>query len=280
MSRRVRIKFLCLTICLLSGALLAQRSRRPVDTTNPRAYMDGEPIEQWALDNELPKDVFTFARVRYSSGGGYGRWGGGWTTDYPDADLNLSYRLHQLTSLRVHPDGKVVELTDPELFDHPFIYIVEPGRLNFSEEEVRSLRRYLVNGGFLLVDDFWGEYEWENLYYEIKRVFPDREPKELPVEHPIFNKPLPVGHKPQIPNFRTGEESQYTGITWERPDAREPHYRAISDDKGRIMVLICHNTDLGDGWEREGVYHYYFKEFSEKRAYPLAINILFYAMTH
>jgi hypothetical protein len=120
--------------------------------------------------------------------------------------------------------------------------------------------------------------------YELKRVLPDTKhtPQELPVEHPIFNKPLPIGRKPQLPNYRTGEQSQYTGITWEDhgPNSREPHYQAIFDDKGRIMVLMCHNTDTGDGWEREGVYHYYFKEFSEKYAYPLAINILFYTMTH
>ena len=87
--------------------------------------------------------------------------------------------------------------------------------------------------------------------------------------------------KPQIPNFETGEASQVNGgITWERYDAKTPHYRAIFDDKGRMMVIICHNTDNGDGWEREGVYEYYFREFSEKKAYPLGINIVFYAMTH
>jgi hypothetical protein len=79
---------------------------------------------------------------------------------------------------------------------------------------------------------------------------------------------------------QTGTESQHTGITWEQSDARTPYYKAIYDDNGRIMVMICHNTDLGDGWEREGNNYYYFKEFSEKKAFPMGINIIVYAMTH
>jgi hypothetical protein len=199
--------------------------------------------------------------------------------------LNFSYRLQQLTALKVDPQGKVLRLTDPQLFDYPFIYIVEPGDLIFSEEEVRALRRYLLSGGFLMVDDFWGEAEWANFYEEIKRVFPDREPRELPLDHPIFHCVFDLKEKPQIPNVALGTQSRLSGhpnygITWERSDARTPHYRAIRDDQERIMVLICHNTDLGDGWEREGENEIYFREFSEKHAYPLGINIVFYAMTH
>jgi hypothetical protein len=182
--------------------------------------------------------------------------------------------------MEVHPDGIVLELTDPELFDYPFIYIVEPGRLIFSEEEVKNLRRYLLNGGFLMVDDFWGEDEWYNFYREIKRVFPNREPVELPLSHPIFHTVFDLKEKPQIPSINVALGGRSYGITWEREDARVPHYKAIKDDKGRIMVIICHNTDLGDGWEREGEDEWYFREFSEKKAYPLGINIVFYAMTH
>jgi hypothetical protein len=117
----------------------------------------------------------------------------------------------------------------------------------------------------------------------MKRVFPNREPEELSLDHPIFHCVFDLKEKPQIPNFRTGEESQHTHITYEYghgPGVETPHYRAIFDDKRRMMVIICHNTDLGDGWEREGVYEYYFREFSEKKAYPLGINIVFYAMTN
>jgi len=242
---------------------------------------DRGEVPEWSNEAGFEQDVFVFTRVQYDSGYGRG-WGrgGGWATDYRDADLNFSFRLQQLTAMKVDPEGKVLRLTDPDLFNQPFLYMSEPGRLEFDEAEVKALRRYLLSGGFLMVDDFWGEDEYQNFYDEIKRVFPDREPQELPLEHPIFHCVFDLKEKPQIPNFQTGEQSRETGITWERNDARTPQYRAIFDDKGRMMVIICHNTDLGDGWEREGVYEYYFREFSEKKAYPLGINIVFYAMTH
>ncbi len=188
-----------------------------------------------------------------------------------------------MTSLKVDPNGRVLEITDPDLFNFPFCYIVEPGALHFSDEEVVTLRKYLLNGGFLMVDDFWGEAEWENFYYEIKRVFPDREPVDVPMDHPIFHCVFDLKlskNNMQVPNVNLGTQSQYNGITWEREDAKEVHFRSISDDKGRMMVMICHNTDNGDGWEREGDNEYYFREFSEKKSYPLGINIIFYAMTH
>jgi hypothetical protein len=255
-------------------------------------YYNRRRVPDWVNEKEFSRDVFTFVRIRYSSGygrGGYGDYGrggrrgfsgGNWATDYPDSDLNFSYRLHQLTSMEVHPDGIVLELTDPELFNYPFIYIVEPGRLVFSEQERTNLRQYLLNGGFLMVDDFWGEDEWYNFYREIKLVFPNREPVELPLSHEIFRCVFVLKEKPQIPSINVALGGRRYGITWEREDARIPHYKAIKDDKGRIMVIICHNTDLGDGWEREGEDEWYFREFSEKKAYPLGINIVFYAMTH
>ena len=242
-------------------------------------------LPEWQNAPEFKSDVFTFVRIRYSSYGGrgyYGGWrrGGGWRTDWPASDLNFSFRLQQLTALKVEPDPRYLELTDPKLFDYPFIYIVEPGALGFSDAEVEALRRYLENGGFLMVDDFWGEAEWDNFYYEIRRVFPEREPQELPLEHPIFHCVYDLKKKPQIPSIGHAWEGRYTGRTWEREDARTPHYKAIFDDDGRMMVVICHNTDLGDGWEREGEDFWYFREFSEKYAYPLGINIVVYAMTH
>ena len=251
--------------------------------TFAQRYYNRRGVPDWESDKEFSDDVFTFVRIRYSSGyggGGYGRGGGRWTTDYPDSDLNFSYRLQQLTSMEVNPDGVVLELTDPKLFDYPFIYIVEPGQLMFSEGEVEALRRYLLNGGFLMVDDFWGEDEWNNFYYEIKRVFPNREPIELELEHPIFHAVFDLKERPQIPSIGHALNGRYYGRTWEREDAREVHYKAIYDDKGRMMAIICHNTDLGDGWEREGENEWYFHEFSETKAYPLGINIVFYAMTH
>lgn len=231
----------------------------------------------WDVDQAFADDVFTFVRIKYTSfGGSWDRW----QTDWPDSDLNFPFRLQQLTSLKVEPNSRILELTDPEIFRFPFLYMIEPGDLVFQEDEIVALRRYLYNGGFLMVDDFWGEEEWDNFYREIKRVFPEREPLELPLDHPIFHCVYDLKEKPQIPSVNAAIWGKAQGITWERHDAKEVHYKAIFDDKNRMMVMICHNTDLGDGWEQEASDPWYFTEFSEKKAYPMGINIVFYAMTH
>ena len=281
-------------IVLTSVVALAQY-RRHSQNAQARTSRDIHSFEfhsielpNWTNAPAFNKDLFTFARVRYTSVyRGWPRSGGGdWTTDAPDSDLNLSFRLQQVTSLLTDPDGRVVDLTGPELYDFPWIYIVEPGLLEFTEEEVVALRKYLENGGFLMVDDFWGDAQWENFYEQIKRVFPKREPRDLEMDHPIFHCVFDIKltkQQMQIPYYQLGEESQHTGITWEYrwgPSAHDVHFRAIFDDKERMMVFIAHNTDNGDGWEREGAYEYFFREFSEKKAYPLGINVVFYAMTH
>jgi hypothetical protein len=245
-----------------------------------RDASDRNGVPEWAVDPAFKKDLFTFVRVRYGSAGYGRRRGGDWATDYPDSDLNFSFRLQQLTSLKVDPQPKIVELTDDELFDYPFVYMIEPGGLEFEQAEVDALRRYLLNGGFMMVDDFWGEYEYQNFYEQIKRVFPEREPVELDINHEVFRCVYQLKEKPQVPSIGMAYRGRASGITWERSDAREVHFKGIFDDKGRMMVIICHNTDLGDGWEREGEDEWYFKEFSEKKAYPMGINIVFYAMTH
>lgn len=271
--RTFSVTFVLISVLCTAGAL-AQRGRyRNFEGTDGRVDRRGVP--DWKVDERYKGDVFTFVRIKYES---YGRWG--WPTDYPDADLNFSYRLQQLTSLHVDPDGVVLELTDPRLFDYPFIYIIEPGHISLSDAEKAALRSYLLNGGFLMVDDFWGEDEWNNFYAEFRQVFPDREPVELPATHEIFHCVYDLKEKPQIPAIGWAQQGAAQGITWERWDAQEVHYRAVFDDHGRMMAIICHNTDLGDGWEREGEDPWYFKEFSEKKAYPLGINIIFYAMTH
>lgn len=271
MKQRRTTIFLSLLLTLAAGLCFAQ-VRGWNDFSSDR-----RGVPDWEVNKELPNDLFTFARIEYYSDSGYRRRGGGrWTTDYPDADLNLSYRLNEMTSMEVDPNGAVVRLTDDELFDYPFIYIVEPGRLVFSDEEVKQLRRYCLNGGFLMIDDFWGEEEWSNLEYHIKLVFPDREIVSIPHEHNIFHAVFPLEERPQIPSIGWVR----SGRTYERPDAQEVHYKGIFNDDGQMMVIICHNTDLGDGWEREGEDPEYFKRFSEKSAYPLGINILFHSMTH
>ena len=248
------------------------------------SHSTGTP--NWTNAAGFEKDVFTFVRIHYSRNP-YGSYSAGnWITDFPDSDLNLSYRLQQVTSIKVDPEGRVLRLTDKELFNYPWIYMVEPGRLLLEDDEVPILRRYLLNGGFLMADDFWGEVQWQNFYQQMKRVFPDREPIELPMDHPIFHCVFDLRgakNKLQVPNIRTGIMSEHTGVTWEYHDGEEcteVHVKAILDDKGHIMVLATHNTDNGDGWEREGESDYFFHNFSERISFPLGINIIFYAMTH
>jgi hypothetical protein len=283
-------------VFLGAGAVLAQRGfggrggrgsrQRYPDQRFDNRQPAFEP--EWEIDKEFSHDVFTFVRIVYGGGRGGGRYGRGmggsrWATDWPDSDLNFSFRLHQLTSMEVNPIPIYIELTNPELFNYPFIYIVEPGSLVFTEEEIKILRRYLLNGGFLMLDDFWGRAEWYNIYSQMKLVFPEREPVELTLDHPIFHCVFDLKEKPQIPAINVAVDLRtdtLTGYTTERQDAPVPHYYGIYDDKGRMMVIICRDTDLGDGWEREGESVTYFREFSEKKAYPLGINIVFYAMTH
>lgn len=239
----------------------------------------GTPV--WENPPEFKDDVFTFTRIRYKGHGGRRGWGGGgWAIDLPDSDLNLSWRLQQMTSMKVDPDGRIIEPTDPELMNYPFIYIVEPGKLYFTDEDAEAMRKYLLNGGFLMFDDFWGEDEWENCAENMRRVFPDREFVEIPLDHPLYHCVFEIKSKGQVPAINLGISSEFDGVTWERHDAREVHHRGIFDDKGRLMVFAAHNTDNGDGWEREGESAYYFHTFSEKIAYPLAVNLLFHVMTH
>lgn len=280
-----------------AGFVMAQRSRGGYGSGGESGWVSdsvttarevpthstGTP--EWTNPRGFEKDVFTFARIRYSSGGYGGGWrhGSGWTTDLPDSDLNLSYRLQQMTSMRVSPDGRILNLTDVALTEFPWIYIVEPGSLFLNELEVAALRKYLLNGGFLWFDDFWGDTAWFNVEREMRKVFPERSFTETSLDHPIYHCVFDIKAKGQVPNVRTGEYSQYTGVTWEDHhdgDTQTVHHRTLSDDKGRMMVLATHNTDNGDGWEREGEAHYYFKNFSEKIAYPLGINVIFYVMTH
>jgi hypothetical protein len=233
----------------------------------------------WTNTPGFSTDTFTFTRLRYQHNGFQG---GGWATDCPDSDLNLSFRVQQMTSIRVDPDGRLIHPTDPELTRYPFLYIVEPGALSLDPAEASALRDHLNNGGFLLLDDFWGEEEWDNAERVLAEVLPGRKFVELSLDHPLYSCVFKITSKGQVPNYRTGIRSQFDpeGRTWERDDATEVHHRAILDDHGRIMVLALHNTDNGDGWEREGENDYYFHNFSEKISYPLGVNIIHYVMTH
>jgi hypothetical protein len=266
------------------GQLVNEDTVRTARETAPHSV----DLPDWTNAPAFDKDVFTFARIVFKSRPGRPSWLG-WINDYPDSDLNLSYRLQELTSMKVNPDGRVLKLTDPTLFEYPFIFMAQPGGLELNDEEVGILRKYLLNGGALLVDDFWGDRDWNNFEYQMSRVLPERKWSDLPMDHPVFhcvfdiNGPMNKLQVPTIHIWRRNYDPDNPGAVPTRfrgQGSQEMHVRAWTDDQQRIMVIALHNSDNGDGWEREGEDEVYFREFSEARAYPLAINIIFYLMTH
>lgn len=236
--------------------------------------------ETWTPNPFFEKDIFTFIRVQFDSYGGRGA-GQGWGNDYPDCDWNFSVRLTQLTSFKVHPDGDIVRLTDDRLFDYPFAFMTNLGGMQLSDAEQKSLRKYLLHGGFLMADDFWAASSWQHIRQQMKLVLPNCEPVELTIDHPLFHIVYNFASLPQVPSIRAWQRG--LGYEdWHGPFENgdtSPHFWGYHDDSGRLMALFCHNNDIADGWEREGEQIEYFRNYSVKWSYPLGINILTYAMT-
>jgi hypothetical protein len=227
---------------------------------------------------------FVFCRVAFRNSP-YGGNGGGWAVDYPRADLNLPFRTGQLTKIPISRDSRgepnhvVVTLTDPNLFKCPFVMMTEPGGLYLDAEEAIQLRTYLEKGGFLWADDFWGEAAWYNFERELRKALPDGQFPiiDLPLDHPIFHMLYEVRYVAQIPTINHWFGSGFG--TSERFDSTTPHARAINNRFGYAMVLMTHNTDFGDAFEREGENRAYFDRFATE-GYSFGINVLIYAMTH
>jgi uncharacterized protein DUF4159 len=211
--------------------------------------------------------------------------GSNWAVDYPRADVNLSIRLAELTKTRIsvdatgEPNHLVFALTDPLMFDCPFVMMTEVGAAYFSPQEAAKLREYVQKGGFVWADDFWGSYAWEHWVGEIRKAFPANEYPifELPKDHPLYKQQFQITRVPQIAsiNFWAG-----SGSTSERGyDSAVPHAMGIADSKGRLLVLMTHNTDFGDAFEREGDDPTYFYNFSVE-GYAFGVNVLLYALSH
>ncbi len=228
---------------------------------------------------------FNFCRGIFTSV--YSEAGGsGWSTDFPDAELNFSIRLSELTKTRVAfdrtrtPDFVTVRLTDDDLFQCPQLHMEDVGTIEFDNEEIAALRAWFMKGGFLWVDDFWGTAAWEQWAHEIGRVLPPAEYPivDLPIDHPMFRSQFVVSEFPQIPAIQSWRRNQYD--TSERgADSETPEAKAILDKHGNVMVFMSHNTDISDAWEREGEDPRYFYQFSPK-GYAVGINVMLYAMTH
>jgi hypothetical protein len=213
--------------------------------------------------------------------------GGGWRTDYPYGEINLSIRYSELTRTRVSfsaerdPNHYVVRLTDDALFECPFTIASDVGTVGLRVEEAERLRRYLLKGGFLWVDDFWGTAAWEHWSGELAKVLDPVEfpVQDVPLSDPLFRTQFIVDHVPQITNIGYWRRTGGTDTSERGADSDEVHFRAIRDAHGRIMVVMTHNTDVADSWEREGEDPAFFDQFSPA-GYALGINVLLHAMTH
>jgi hypothetical protein len=227
---------------------------------------------------------FMYCRGYYE---GPGRRRGGWSTDYPGADNNFSVRLMELTRVSVkldpnrQPHHVVVSLTDPLLYRCPILFMTNVGTAMFSPEEVLRLREYFLKGGFLWVDDSWGSYDWASWVSQISRVLPPGEFPivDIPTTHPIMRTLYFVKEIPQVPNI--GFWRGTGGQTSERGrDSAEVYFKGIEDSGKRLMVVMTHNTDISDTWEREGEFPREYFDLFSPRGYAIGVNVVLYAMTH
>ena len=227
---------------------------------------------------------FQFCRLMYRQVRAHQR-GLGWGTDYPDAEINFSIRLSELTKTRVsrsadnEPNHFVVQPTDDALYQCPFIIMSDAGSAGFSDDDVSALRSYLLKGGFIWADDFWGPWAWEDFVAEIGKVLPPAQfpVREISADHPILKTMFTVTRIPQVPSWQywsgSGDTSEMGSYS------ANPHMAAISDPQGRVMVLMTHNTDISDSWEREGQNPEYFLSFSPE-GYAVGLNVALYTMIH
>ena len=221
---------------------------------------------------------FYFARGMYSGEfDNAGEFGGRWAVDFPKADRQFMVALKRLSLVDADSEENAIELTDPNLRRLPFLYMLEVGSLSLSDAEAAALRAYLDAGGFLVIDDSWGTWAWDNIQTQLRKVFPDRSIVEIPLEHPIFHVFYDIDEVLQIPNLNQGIDSVYGGPTHEY-DGYYPNVHGIFDDDGRLMVMLNWNTDLGDAWEWADHPHYPLK-FSTY-AFEVGINFVIYAMTY
>jgi hypothetical protein len=252
---------------LITAALAFQRGgfRRYLDEEDQPAAMPADAGE---------KTEYQFARLRYPSGRYGGYWGyGAWGTDFPKADRQFVQGVRRLTRIHTRSVEEVVDLDSDKIFDSPWIYAVEVGRWSLNDAQAKKLREYLLRGGFLMTDDFHGSWEWDVFMASMGRVFPDRPIVEIEDKDEVFHVLYDLDERVQVP----GIQYLWSGVPFEK-DGVEPHWRGIYDDKGRLMVAITYNQDLGDAWEHAD--HPRYPEKWASLAYRVAINYIIYSMTH
>jgi uncharacterized protein DUF4159 len=219
---------------------------------------------------------FYWSRLQYTSGfgnGGFRFYGGGWSRDFPKADNDCLIALRRLTRINSPSPLNVIDLNSDHVFDYPWIYAVDVNTWTFTEEEAKRLHDYLMKGGFLMVDDFHGEDDWQHFMAGMRMVLPDRPVEDLRDADEIYHVLYDINEKFQIPS----EVYVATGRTYEK-DGYVPKWRAIRNDHGRIMVAICANMHLGDAWEWADDPSY--PEKFSGLAFRIVLNYITYAMTH
>lgn len=234
----------------------------------------------------MPDRDFAFCKIMYDSVR-YERLGMGWSTDYPYAGIHLMVRFSELTKGHASTDDYgdanhwVVRLTDETLFNCPFTMASDVGTIGISPEEAARLRAYLLKGGFLWVDDLWGTRAWEHWAQEIGKVLPPAQYPiiDVPMDHLIFRTLPHVLTVPQITAIQFWRRVGGVTTSERGADSAEARFRAIADEHGRFLVVMTHNTDIADAWEREGDDPNFFSRFSPD-GYGLGINVLLYAMSH
>jgi hypothetical protein len=217
---------------------------------------------------------WTFARLAYDGSGRGFRGRGAWDTDYPRAEYHFSQAVERLTRIDVYPDGHIVSPDSDNLFDYPWLYAVEVGYWGFTDSQAARMREYLLRGGFLMVDDFHGEYEWQSFAEGMRMIFPDRPVEDIPANDPVYSQPYEIAERIQVP----GPGYMGSGLTYERSDGVTPHWRGIRDEEGRWMVMISHNIDYGEGWEQADNPAY--PQPFTRQAYEVAVDYLIYSMSH
>ena len=220
--------------------------------------------------------TFDFRCTDLAAGEGGTRFGGGWGTDFPASDCKFMWGVQRLTNIRVYDKSPhLVTALDPKLFEYPYLYIVSPHRMYLTSEEADNLREYLLRGGFLHIDDFWGLEQRGAVEEEMSKIFPDREMDKLSLDHEVFHTFFDVDTVMQIPNVTNACNGRQT---WEQRSEIDPMIFGISDDNGRLMVLVTYNSDLGDAWEWMDLPCYPQKYSGQ--AYRMGLNFMIYAMSH
>jgi hypothetical protein len=250
-----------------------------------RFFREGSFAPRYA-PAQMPDSSFVVCRLAYRSVRAEPS-GIGWQTDYPYAEINLTTRLSELTKTRVSRDANhqpnfyVVRPLDDTLFNCPIVVASDAGTVGFRDDEAERLRNYLLKGGFLWVDDFWGYAAWNQWSSQIARVLPS---EQYPIEDvgpddPMLHSMFEIKSIPQITNIQFWRRFGGTTTSERGSESADVHLRVIRDSHRRIMVVMTHNTDVADSWEREGEDPAFFYQFSPS-GYALGIDVLLHAMTH